>query len=222
MDNQPKVRSALIAVLDQTVRPLFATRDVPDTHDLDRLALTIHLLVPASASGALSNFGQAAAGRTEMVHWRQVSAPVKSIWLQNGSCGAPTASENELCAPGTHSETEKARARCWRSEMNRQPNDRSTTRHAALNALLVCAASDFDAGCKWRRQQQEHQVVRIGSHCPETTHPTITRNGVANFMLHYQRLTLHARKMPADQANVVCELDRGRSLKRPRPARIAA
>lgn len=221
MDNDPKVRSALLAALDQTVPPLFTTRYVADIHDLDRLALTIHLLVQTSASGALSNFGQAAARRTEMVRWRQVSAPVKSTWLQDGSCGAPTASENELCAPGTQSETEKVRARCWRSEMNRQPNGRSATRHATLNTLRLRQASDFDAGCKSRRQQQERQVERIGSHCPETTHSTMTRHGVANFMLHYQRHTLLARKMPADQSNVVWELDRGRSLKRLRSARVA-
>ena len=59
-----------------TVHPLFATRGVPGTHDLTLLHDTINALRGSQGEVAVPGFDKAADDRTEMVHWRQESAPV--------------------------------------------------------------------------------------------------------------------------------------------------
>ena len=107
MDDEQTVRSALPAVMAQTLLPPAATRGAAATHDLNRLNLLINLHRHASGLAALSYFDQAAVERTEIVHGRQVGALAQRIWLKGCYTGVTSQSEDALWTP-VHS-TEAAR-----------------------------------------------------------------------------------------------------------------
>jgi hypothetical protein len=107
MDDEQTVRSALPAVMAQTLLQPAATRGAAATHDLNRLNLLINLHGHASGLAALSYFDQAAVERTEIVHGRQVGALAQRIWLKGCYTGVTSQSEDALWTP-VHS-TEAAR-----------------------------------------------------------------------------------------------------------------
>jgi len=87
------------AALAESIHPLFATRGVPGTHDLALLDETIAALRQPSGAVPVPAFDKALDDRTEMVHWRQVSAPVQLILLEGWCVGLSPQQESELEAP---------------------------------------------------------------------------------------------------------------------------
>ena len=86
----------------------------------------------------------------------------------------------------------------------------------------VLQAPDFDAVFEWRWQQEQRLSEQFQRRHPDSADPTMGRDEVANFVLHYQRLTEHALRTLPDRANFVWELEPDRSVKRLRLTGVAA
>ena len=134
MDDEQTVRSALPAVLAQTLLTPVATGGVTVTHDLNRLTLLINLHGHASASVALSQFDQAAVERTEIVHWRQERAPAQRIGLKGCYAGVISQSEDALGTPVHCSEAEPLSKRLNRHHPETTPS--TLTCHGVAACVL--------------------------------------------------------------------------------------
>jgi D-glycerate 3-kinase len=106
--------------------------------------------------------------------------------------------------------------------VNRQLSGDYADLFAALDALLVLQAPDFDAVFEWRWQQEQRLSEQFQRRHPDSADPTMGRDEVADFVLHYQRLTEHALRTLPDRANFVWELEPDRSVKRLRLTGVAA
>ena len=212
------------AALAESIHPLFATRGVPGTHDLALLNETISALRQLGAGGsvALPAFNKALDDRTELVHWRQVSAPVQLIFLEGWCVGLSPQSESELEVPINPMEAEQDPSRVWRGEVNRQLATEYAGVFGNLNALLLLQAPSFDAVFEWRWQQEQRLSEQFQQDNPYRPDPTMNRSEVADFVLHYQRLTEHALKTLPDLADFVWELATDRSVKRMWLTEVAA
>jgi len=212
------------AALAESIHPLFATRGVPGTHDLALLNETIAALRQPGAEGAVPvpAFDKALDDRTEMVHWRQVSAPVQLIFLEGWCVGLLPQSESELKVPINAMEAEQDPSLVWRREVNRQLATEYTDVFEHLDALLLLQAPSFDAVFEWRWQQEQRLSEQFQQDHPGRPDPTMSRSEVANFILHYQRLTEHALKTLPDCADFVWELATDRSVERMWLTEVAA
>ena len=204
------------AALAESIHPLFATRGVPGTHDLALLSDTIAALRQPGAEGAVPvpAFDKALDDRTEMVHWRQVSAPVQLIILEGWCVGLPPQSESELEVPINPMEAEKDPSLVWRTEVNRQLATEYADVFGHLDALLLLQAPSFDAVFEWRWQQEQRLSEQFQQDHPDRPDPTMSRSEVADFVLHYQRLTEHALKTLPDRADVLWQLATDRAVER--------
>ncbi len=202
--------------LAQSIHPLFATRGVPGTHDLVLLNETIAALRQPPPGGAVSvpAFDKALDDRTEMVHWRQVSAPVELIFLEGWCVGLSPQQESELEAPINPMEAEQDPSRVWRGEVNRQLATKYADLFGKLDALLLLQAPSFDAVFDWRWQQEQCLSQQFQQDHPDKPDPTMSRSELADFILHYQRLTEHGLKTLPDRADIVWELATDRSVER--------
>ena len=202
--------------LAQSIHPLFATRGVPGTHDLVLLNETIAALRQPPPRGAvpLPAFDKALDDRTEMVHWRQVSAPVPLIFLEGWCVGLSPQQESELEAPINPMEAEQDPSRVWRGEVNRQLATEYADLFGKLDALLLLQAPSFDAVFDWRWQQEQRLSQQFRQDHPDKPDPTMSRSEVADFILHYQRLTEHGLKTLPDRADFAWELATDRSVER--------
>jgi D-glycerate 3-kinase len=212
------------AALAESIHPLFATRGVPGTHDLALLNETISALRQPGAGGAvvLPAFDKAQDDRTEMVHWRQVSAPVQLIFLEGWCVGLSPQNESELEEPINPMEAEQDHSAIWRREVNRQLANGYADLFGDLEALLLLQAPSFDAVFEWRWQQEQRLSEQFQKDYPDKPDPTMSRSEVTDFVLHYQRLTEHALKTLPDQADFVWELATDRSVERMWLMEIAA
>ena len=202
--------------LAQSIHPLFATRGVPGTHDLVLLNETIAALRQPPPGGAVPvpAFDKALDDRTEMVHWRQVSAPVQLIFLEGWCVGLAPQQESELEAPINPMEAEQDPSRVWRGEVNRQLATEYADLFGKLDALLLLQAPSFDAVFDWRWQQEQRLSQQFQQDHPDKPDPTMSRSEVADFILHYQRLTEHGLKTLPDRADFAWELATDRSVER--------
>ena len=204
------------AALAESIHPLFATRGVPGTHDLALLSDTIAALRQPGAEGAVPvpAFDKALDDRTEMVHWRQVSAPVQLIFLEGWCVGLLPQSESELEVPINPMEAEQDPSLVWRTEVNRQLATEYADVFGHLDALLLLQAPSFDAVFEWRWQQEQRLSEQFQQDHPDRPDPTMSRSEVADFVLHYQRLTEHALKTLPDRADVLWQLATDRAVER--------
>ena len=212
------------AALAESIHPLFATRGVPGTHDLALLNETISALRQPGAGGAvvLPAFDKALDDRTELVRWRQVSAPVQLIFLEGWCVGLMPQSESELKVPINPMEAEQDPSLLWRREVNRQLATEYADVFGNLDALLLLQAPSFDAVFEWRWQQEQRLSKQFQQDHPDRLDPTMSRPEVANFILHYQRLTEHALKTLPDRADFLWELATDRAVERMWLTEVAA
>ena len=212
------------AALAESIHPLFATRGVPGTHDLALLNETIAALRQPGAEGALPvpAFDKSLDDRTDMVHWRQVSAPVQLIFLEGWCVGLMPQSECELEVPINPMEAEQDPSLLWRREVNRQLATEYTDVFGHLDALLLLQAPSFDAVFEWRWQQEQRLSEQFQQDHPDKPDPTMSRSEVADFVLHYQRLTEHALKTLPDRAHFLWELATDRAVERMWLTEVAA
>ena len=212
------------AALAESIHPLFATRGVPGTHDLALLNETIASLRQPPPGGAVfvPAFDKALDDRTEMVHWRQVSAPVQLVFLEGWCVGLSPQQERELQAPINPMEAEQDSSLIWRGEVNRQLATEYADLFGKLDALLLLQAPSFDAVFEWRWQQEQRLSEQFQQDHPDEPDPTMTRSEVADFILHYQRLTEHGLKTLPDRADFVWQLAADRSVERMWLTEVAA
>ena len=212
------------AALAESIHPLFATRGVPGTHDLPLLNETIAALRQPGAGPAVPvpAFDKALDDRTELVHWRQVSAPVQLIFLEGWCVGLSPQRESELEVPINPMEAEHDPSLVWRREVNRQLANEYANVFGNLDALLLLQAPSFDAVFEWRWQQEQRLSKQFQQDHPDRLDPTMSRSEVANFILHYQRLTEHALKTLPDRADFLWELATDRAVERMRLTEVAA
>ena len=205
----------------ETVHPLFATRGVPGTHDL---ALLTRIIAALRGSGLISipHFDKATDDRTEMVHWRQESAPVRLILLEGWCIGIPPQPREALMQPVNETEANKDADRVWRAEVNRQLEGDYAALFSELDALLLLQAPSFDAVFNWRWQQEQQLSRLFQRDHPALKDPTMTQSEVADFVLHYQRLTEHGITTLPDRADCVWELTEDRSVGNMHLAGLAA
>ena len=208
--------------LAESIHPLFATRGVPGTHDLALLNETITALRQPGVAVPVPAFDKARDDRTEMVHWRQVSAPVQLILLEGWCIGLSPQKECELEAPVNQMEAEQDPSLVWRREVNRQLANGYADLFGELEALLLLQAPSFDAVFEWRWQQEQRLSEQFQKDHPDKTDPTMSRSEVTGFVLHYQRLTEHALKTLPDQADFVWELASDRAVERMWLTEVAA
>ena len=223
LDDFYLTKAARVA-LAQSIHPLFATRGVPGTHDLALMNETIAALrqPPPGGSVPVPAFDKALDDRPEMVHWRQVSAPVQLILLEGWCVGLSPQQKSELQAPINPMEAEQDPSRVWRGEVNRQLATEYADLFGKLDALLLLQAPSFDAVFDWRWQQEQRLSQQFQQDHPDKPDPTMTRSEVADFILHYQRLTEHGLKTLPDRADFVWELATDRSVERMWLTEVAA
>jgi len=205
-----------------TVHPLFATRGVPGTHDLALLHDTIAALRARQGMVRVPGFDKAADDRTEMVHWRQESASAGLIFLEGWCVGVPPQPMEALISPVNQTEAEKDADSQWRTEVNRQLGDGYAALFADLDELLVLQAPSFGAVFDWRWQQEQRLSALFRARHPDAPDPTMTRQGVADFILHYQRITEHALITLPDRADVLWQLADDRSVRQMHLTGVAA
>jgi D-glycerate 3-kinase len=183
--------------------PLFATRGVPGTHDVERgMAILDRLL--AGKSAELPVFDKA---RDEpSAETRHVEGPVDIVLFEGWCVGAAPQTAADLREPVNALERDEDPDGIWRREVNRRLATDYAELFGRIDLLVVLKVPDFESVRAHRRVQEK----RLGWGPAVMGEAALDR-----FLAHYQRLTEHMfREMPA-RADILVEIGRDQ-----RPTRV--
>lgn len=186
------------------IHPLFATRGVPGTHDVQLgMAMLDRLLAGEPAD--LPRFDKAADDRAPMP--RQVEGPVDAVLFEGWCVGATPQPADVLREPLNALERKEDPDGTWRREVNSRLATDYADLFARIDLLVMLKVPNFEAVRANRRLQEE----KLGSGPAVMDEAALDR-----FLAHYQRLTEHMfAEMPA-RADILVETGRDQ-----RPLRLS-
>ncbi len=194
-------------VLAREVHPLFATRGVPGTHDVE-LGLRLLDDLRAGRSVRLPRFDKGNDERLPESEWPAISA-ADMIILEGWCVGARPQDEAELIEPVNELERERDRDGRWRRAVNDALKGPYAQLFGRLDRLLLLAAPNFLIVRDWRTQQ-EHGLRRRLRAEGKVGARVMSDDEVARFIQYYERLTRHIlREMPG-RADLTIRLDMAR------------
>ncbi|AVX03178.1 glycerate 3-kinase [Maritalea myrionectae] len=201
LDDFYLTKAARVKLADE-VHPLFATRGVPGTHDVEMLRDVLGTLQRGEIAPGmrLPRFIKALDDRAPESDWHEVTRPPKLILLEGWCVGVAPQREPALQEPINGLEQDEDAAGVWR----RAVNQHLLAHYYPLWQMMVhklylkpCAFSQiFD----WRWQQEQENLAAVGR---VATAEDQTR--IARFIQYYERITRHMMQR-ADDFDMVVEV----------------
>lgn len=177
------------------VHPLFLTRGVPGTHDLELAMETLQQLSNKHGCVQVPKFNKAQDERYPMEQWQKVEAPVDIIILEGWCVGITAEEEESLEQPINELEETQDSEGIWR----RYINDQLMTHYPALwkqiDRLIMLQAPSFNCVYEWRLEQEEKLKLKIEESNisqDSSANKIMSPENIHRFIQHYERLTLHA------------------------------
>lgn len=199
LDDLYRTRDERMALARQ-VHPLFATRGVPGTHDVDLGVATI-AAVRAGRSIALPRFDKAVDDRAPESGWPSSPPDCRLLIFEGWCVGAVAEDDAALVAPVNRLEAEEDPNGIWRRYANSALARDYPALFDTLDMLALLMPPDWPTVLRWRTEQEGALGARA-----------MTPAQLSRFVGHYERLTRHIwREMP-DRADLTLRLAGDRSL----------
>lgn len=195
--------------LARSLHPLFLTRGVPGTHDVD-LGLAIFAALDRGEAVALPRFDKGTDDRIPPGAWPVAPEGCEVVLFEGWCVGAMPQAAAELSVPVNGLERLEDADGRWRAHANSCLGTIYQRLFARIDRLVLLAAPDFGVVRGWRLEQ-ERELARSAPGAPWLMDDA----AISRFIQFYQRLTEHIlREMPS-RADLVVHLDDRR-----RPVRI--
>jgi len=180
--------------LGRDVHPLLATRGPPGTHDLALACATLDAL-RAGERVAVPRFDKLGDRRLSARDWPQVDAA--DLILFEGWClKVPAQDAVELLAPLNALERDEDRDGRWRQYCNAALARDYPALWARIDRLMFLHGPGFDRVQTWRWQQE--RAMSAQAHADGRARRAMTREDVARFVQHFERVSRQAqRTLPA-------------------------
>ena len=189
--------------LARSVHPLFATRGVPGTHELELLLAVLQRLENARQHETLSipSFDKSRDDRGKAAAW--TAGRPDLILLEGWFVGLSPQQAAELDAPVNRLEADEDQTGAWRRFVNDRLAEYQDRVFSKLDRLVFLRAPDFDSVFRWRGLQERKLRQKSG---PEAT-AVMSEAQLRRFIGHYERLTRHALATLPNQADWMFVLD---------------
>ena len=192
--------------LSEDVHPLFITRGVPGTHDIDLIEQVMQALSHGRAC-SIPRFDKAADDRHHEARWTDCDEVVDFILFEGWCNSSPVQSEEELVEPVNELEAREDAEGAWRRHANqqlKQYHDRIFD-HADLSIMLN--AGEFERIYEWRSLQEEKLRRSSG----DSEH-VMDEAQLKRFIQHYERISRHTLSHLPQRADVVLPIAEDHSI----------
>ncbi len=192
--------------LGQELHPLFRTRGVPGTHDVE---MGLHLLTELSAADAgrqviIPVFDKARDDRSPRSAWRAVETPIDIILFEGWCVGARPQAPEALKEPVNTLEKDEDPQGLWRGHVNAQLAGDYSRLFAELDLLIMLAIPDMECVFAWRGLQEK----KLAAQSQRTqSSKLMDKAALQRFIMHYERLTRHMLAEMPERADLVLQLN---------------
>jgi len=182
--------------LADNVHPLFATRGVPGTHDV-QMGIDIVESLKSLEDGEtyrIPVFQKETDDRAPADQWVEIEGPVDIIIIEGWCVGSFPDSELYLDQPINEIEENADRRGIWRRYVNEQLATTYQDLFDYLSLLVFLQAPDFESVFDWRLEQETKLADRAKGSKDKIMGPA----EIANFVQLFQRVTeLNLKVMPS-------------------------
>ena len=200
--------------LAQSSHPLFATRGVPGTHNINLLAATLSKLKASKnepVAIALPRFNKALDDVCARNAWHEVNQAVDIVLFEGWCWGVPAQNQVDLVLPINALEAQYDKQAVWRRQVNHNLCHDYQPLYDFMDTWLMLKAPSFEVVYQWRLQQ-EKQLAALGQINKTRVNKIMSEKQVGEFIQHYQRLTEHSLKVMPDKVEVLFTLDEQRKI----------
>ncbi len=195
--------------LAQSLHPLFATRGVPGTHDVDLALHTIQQLkqLRKGESYSIPRFDKASDDRKDEQQWDKIEGPVSIIIFEGWCVASQAVDKDSLLDPINDLEKLEDKKIIWRVRSNEFLAGAYQSLFKQIDYLLMLKAPNFDVVYQWRLLQEQKLAESLNSSQKKTSHSLLKPYQLRHFIQHYQRLTEHNLLTIPAVANAIITLN---------------
>lgn len=194
------------AVLAARVHPLFLTRGVPGTHDVQLGIRVLHALVHPGTT-AIPRFDKGQDDRMPETAWPRVEGPCDVVLFEGLWIGVPPLDENTLIEPINALEAREDPLGVWRRYANRALAEDYPALFAPCELLVHLQVPDFASSKRWRSGAEHALRARLEASGGDTSR-VMDDAALARFFDHYERFIRHAMSAMPKRADVILRVDR--------------
>ena len=192
------------------IHPLFATRGVPGTHDVELGIETIEELkrLGPGQSMQLPAFNKATDTREPRAIWPTCEGDIDFIIFEGWCVGARPQPAAALTAPLNALEKNEDKNGTWRTRVNRHLEEAYQKLFERIDVLLLLEVEGMNKVFEWRRLQEHKLSATAAEAGADLTQLAIMSDQqVDRFIMHYERLTRHILDEMPQRADIVFSLD---------------
>ncbi len=170
--------------MSKKVHPLFLTRGVPGTHDLNLINRTIKQLKKQKFKTVLiPKFDKSIDDRSKKNKWQKIKKPPHLIIFEGWCVGAKHQKNTELKKPLNLIERKHDGDLIWRKTVNNSLKNHYKKLFNKIDRLVYLKAPNFDNIFKWRLLQE--QKMKLTS----KNKKTMSKSQIREFIMFYERIT---------------------------------
>ncbi len=190
-------------LMSKDVHPLFITRGVPGTHDLNLIKKTIKNLKKKKFRTVLiPKFDKSKDDRFRRNKWQKIKIKPDIIILEGWCVGTTHQNNNELIKPMNLIERKYDKNLKWRKKVNYFIKSRYKNLFRQIDKLVYLKVPSFNYILKWRWLQE--QKMKLTSKSKKT----MSKTQVKEFIMFYERLTKHMIKNNSRISDLTIFLDK--------------
>ena len=188
------------------VHPLFVTRGVPGTHDVELARQTLDALRICNRDHPcrLPCFDKAIDDRAPQADWTAIDEPVDIVLFEGWCNHAPVQEEQQLETPVNELERDEDGQLAWRHHANEALRHYHEQLFSQADLLIHLQIPGFDSVYEWRGLQEQKLAAKAGSKGKAVMDEVALRR----FIQHYERITRACLATLPRQAQIVVVLDR--------------
>ncbi len=196
--------------MSNKIHPLFKTRGVPGTHDIDLVVKFFNLIEKNKFKKIkIPKFDKSSDDRQKRKKWFSITKRPEIVILEGWCVGAKGQSYNLLKKPVNVLERHEDKNLIWRKYVNENLKKRYNKLFAKIDYFIFMKIPNFNMVFKWRLLQEKK--LRKKSHSKKKV---MSYNEIKRFIMFYQRITLQMIKDLSKSASVVMFLKKNHEVKR--------
>ena len=190
--------------LANDVHPLFLTRGVPGTHDI-QLLLNVFKAAKMAKSFTLPIFDKSIDDRAAPDQFQTIDSAVDIVILEGWCVGISAQNTQELNTPINDLEEKEDSDARWRTGVNNALSGEYQTLFSQLDVLISLQAPSFECVLGWRQLQEDKMIAKLKRE-GKSIERAQSKDELIRFISHYQRLTEHALMTMPSKADYVLQL----------------
>jgi D-glycerate 3-kinase len=189
--------------LAKDIHPLFITRGVPGTHDLDLMISVINDLMQGKAT-EIPAFDKAIDDRDKRENWQKTTGPVDFILFEGWCMLSPPQTAEELLLPINKLEVLEDADGLWRQYANQQLQAYHQQLFSRTGISIMLQPPDFEHVYQWRNLQEDK--LRQSS-TTVSNHKIMDEKALNRFIQHYERISRHSLATLPSQVDYLLPVD---------------